>query len=83
MMPAAFSEENGVLDAPLGEEDRCDSLSVWRGMTDGAQPIVVSCWKPTVEEMEEIKRTGRVWIMIWGTTMPPICPLGTSPFSPR
>lgn len=81
MMPTAFDEENGFLDAPAGmSPDDCDSLSVWRGVIDNGTPVVISCWKPTAEEMEEIQRTGRIWILVMGTTMPPIAPTGHKPF---
>lgn len=81
MIATAFDEENGVLDGPEGTTcDEVHPLSVWRGpMTDGT-PVVISCWKPTIEEMEEIKKTGRIWIMVMGYSMPPILPTGTNPF---
>ncbi len=81
MMPAAFDEENGVLDPPPGMSiDIVNCLSVFRGpMADGT-PIVVSCYKPTKEEWEEMHRTGRVWLMVMGTTMPPVVVTGHNPF---
>ncbi len=83
MVPTAFDEENGVLDRPPGmSDDECGPLSVWRGMM-GKSPVVISCWKPTTEEMEEIKRTGRVWLLVVGESMPPIAPIGISPFVNR
>lgn len=81
MLPTSFNEENGVLDAPKGmSPDECEPLSVWRGPMDDGTPVVISCWKPTKEELEEIQRTGRVWIMVMGNTMPPILPVGLNPF---
>lgn len=84
MIATAFDEENCVLDAPPGmTPDECTPLSVFRGAADGGIPVVISCWKPTVAEMEEIRKTGRIWITICGHTMPPIDPSGFSPFKPR
>lgn len=81
MVPTAFDEENCVLDGPSGTTSKeCGPLSVWRGNLEDKTPVVISCWKPTAEELEEIRKTGRVWVMIWGQTMPPILPLGISPF---
>lgn len=81
MMPSAFDEENAVLDAPPGmTADQCESLSVWRGIDQAGNPVVISCWKPTAEEWIEMKRTGRLWIIIHGRSMPPIAPVGISPF---
>jgi len=70
MIPTAFNEENGVLDGPPGMSE-CEPLSVWRGEQNN-QPLVISCWKLTNEELEEINKTGRVWLYVCGQTMPPV-----------
>lgn len=80
MIATAFTEENDVLGPPPGAtEDEVHSLSVWRGLV-GNCPCVISCWKPTAAEWEEMQRTGRVWVVVMGVSMPPIMPLGTNPF---
>lgn len=82
MVPTAFDEENDVLHPPPGmTSDDVQILSTWRGLLESGIPAVISCWKPTPEEMEEIKKTGRVWIIVMGVTMPPIAPLGFNPFA--
>lgn len=82
MLATAFDEENQVLGPPKGmTEEDCYSLSVYRGIDGAGRPIVVSCWKPTKEELEEIARTGRVWLLLWGQTMQPASVTGFSPFS--
>lgn len=82
MIATAFDEENAVLDAPPGvSPEECEMLSVWRGVMQDGPPVVISCWKPTPEEWEEMRRTGRIWIIIQGYTMPPIAPTGISPWS--
>jgi hypothetical protein len=81
MIATAFDEENGVLDGPPGStSEEVAPLSVWRGAMQDGRPCVISCWKPTKEEMEEIHRTGRVWILVLGYSMPPIAPTGCNPF---
>lgn len=81
MVPASFAESNVVLSRPPGTtDDQCDPLSVMRTETADGQPVVVSCWKCTIEELAEINRTGRIWLTIWGHTMPPVMPTGTRPF---
>lgn len=81
MEASAFPEENTVLDAPDGVSiDRCNPLSACRTVMDDGTPVVISCWRPTKEEMEEMARTGRVWLMIWGHTMFPAKVMGVSPF---
>ena len=61
-------------------EKDCDALSVWRGLTQGGQPVVISCWKLTKEELEEINKTGRVWLWVHGLTMPPVSLEVSHPF---
>lgn len=83
MEAASFDEANIVLSRPPDmTADECTPLSVWRGVTENDAPIVISCWKVTAEELEEIKKTGRVWLTVVGYTMPPVSLAGTSPFKP-
>lgn len=77
--PASFEESNAVLGPPQGmDEDEVSSLCILRAEQDGA-PVVISCWKLTKEELEEINRTGRVWLGIYGVTMPPAWVAGIKP----
>lgn len=81
MQPTAFDEENCVLDKPKElSSDECAALSVWRGISTKGIPVVISCWKMTKEELEEISKTGRVWLMVCGPTMPPCAVEGLKPF---
>ncbi len=82
MIASAFDEENGVLDPPPGVDlDDVLCLSVYRGAMSDGTPVVISCWKPTAEEWAEMQRTGRVWLLIQGQTMPPATLTGTNPFA--
>lgn len=73
MFPTAFAEENCVLDKPPQmTPDECEPLSVWRGLLTNGTPAVVSCWKPTKDELEEINKTGRIWLVVFGETMMPV-----------
>lgn len=78
MFPSDFDESNHVLDKP-GDMDReeCDPLcveigTVRVGFGDTPLPVVQSCWKLSAEELEEVNRTGRIWLTIVGRTMPPV-----------
>jgi hypothetical protein len=73
MIPTAFDEENGVLHPPPGVSSKdCDMLSIWRGQYADGQVCIISCWKLTKEELEEINKTGRVWLHIHASCMPPV-----------
>lgn len=77
-----FEESNGVLSKPEDlTHDQCDALQVWRGEADDGLPYVISCWKLTKEELEEVNKTGRIWLYIIGGTMPPASVGGKYPWS--
>jgi len=81
MIPASFDESNCVLDKPPDmDRGKCEALSVWRGMSNDQIPMVVSCWKLTRDEVEELVKTGRIWLTVIGTTMPPVYLGVPSPF---
>lgn len=81
MIPASFDESTEVLAAPASMTgDQCEPLCVWRGDNRDGFPCVVSCWKLEQYELDEINRTGRVWLILCGETMPPTLPLGFNPF---
>ncbi len=84
MEATSFNESNDVLDKPdtLDKED-CEALSVWRGRLMNGCKGVISCWKPTKEELDVIQRTGRVWVIVLGKTMAPTYVSGYNPFSPE
>ncbi len=89
MQPSGFDEANATLGPPRGMRERdpsgaggpdeVGSLQVMQATVDGA-PVVISCWKPSREELEEVQRTGRVWLVVYGETMPPAHVSGLSPF---
>jgi hypothetical protein len=81
MEPCSFEGENTILARPEDmTAEQCDPLSVLRTKDTQGLPLVISCWKPTREEMREIQRTGRVWLSVVGETMPPAVLLGRRPF---
>lgn len=73
MVPCSFDESNLVLSRPesMGA-DECEALSVLRTQTHSGAPIILSCWKLTTAELAELNRTGRVWLLVYGQTMPPV-----------
>jgi len=81
MIPTSFDESNAVLSKPadMTHED-CECLSVWVGRYADGGPAIVSCWKLTREELEQINRTGRVWLHVFGPAMPPVALETKHPF---
>jgi hypothetical protein len=79
--PASFDQSNAYLGRPADMTDaECAPLSIARVKDAGGRPVVISCWKLTKEELDEVNRTGRVWLGVVGFTMQPAWILGTSPF---
>jgi hypothetical protein len=81
MSPCAFDQENTILDPPEGMScDQVSCMSAYRGMTNEGIPITISCWRLSREELEEITRTGRCWLLMMGHDMSPSHITGANPF---
>jgi hypothetical protein len=81
MIAAAFAEENAVLDGPEGTTpEQIEPLPVCRCVNADGIPVTVSCWKITQSELEEMQRTGRVWLIVLGHAMMPVMLSGHNPF---
>ncbi len=78
MVPADFKQSNHVIDKPTCmDREECEPLCVEVGSLHiGDQGMrataVQSCWKMTPEELDEVNRTGRVWLTVFGAGMPPV-----------
>lgn len=81
MIATAFDEENGIASKPpsMGA-DECAALSIFSGFNTDGVPVVISCWKITKEELEEFNRTGRIWLIVCGKSMPPVALTAVNPF---
>ena len=62
-----FEGANVILKAPAGQEETCNDLHVFRN-----RRMVVSCWQFEPHELEEIVRTGKVYLSVAGPTHPPL-----------
>lgn len=76
-----FPGSNQVIDKPPDmSRDECNALNTFVGITEDNHPIVISCWKPTKEELEEINSTGRIWCWHYGNYLQPHSLSGHNPF---
>jgi hypothetical protein len=86
MLPIDFPERNFVFGKPKEMTDeQCMSLPVWKGDTliDDAgkvYPCIISCWKLSKEDLDEIHRTGKIWLSINAEGMPPFMLFTEDPF---
>lgn len=79
-VPASFDESNDVLGRPVDmSDDDCAPLSIYRHVPDEGFPLMISCWKFTKEELDEINRTGRIWLTVYGVGHPPVHVSGIKP----
>lgn len=77
MIPIDFPERNMVLEKPKGMTDEeCHDLEIF---TDGK--VCVSCWALNKEELEQIQKTGKIFlVVVSGYTQPPVSLHIESPF---
>lgn len=86
MLPRIFPEQNTVYGKPEDMTDeQCMSLPVWKGPVpvddEGSTvPAIISCWQLSKEDLEEINRTGVIWLSVTGTHLPPVSVFTENPF---
>jgi hypothetical protein len=66
-------------------DEQCMDLRVWKGPVPiddagNTAPAIISCWRLNKEDMEEINRTGVIWLSITGSGMPPVSVFAENPF---
>lgn len=62
-----FEGANHLLKAPKEQESSVYDLPIFRD-----QVGIISCWRLSDEELEEVKRTGVVWLQVLGPTHYPL-----------
>lgn len=81
MRPIEFPESNSTLGKPENMTDeQCGPLPVHRHVTADNFPALISCWKLSPEELEEVNRTGVVYVNTLGQTLAPFSVMGHNPF---
>lgn len=81
MLPITFDQSNFTFKKPADMTDeQCGDLSVFKGKDTGGFPVIISCWKFSKEDLEEIQKTGHVWLSITGSGMPPVSIFTENPF---
>lgn len=91
MHPISFPQQNKTLVKPEEmTEEQCLPLPTHHyeqviGFDEEHQPIkfpaIISCWKLTPEEHDEIQRTGIVWVNTLGETLAPFSVFTKNPFN--
>ena len=80
MMPISFEQQNALFGKPANMTDeQCMSLPVWMGHDTNGFPVIISKWKLSKEDIEDINRTGEIWLSIFSTGMPAVALQTESP----
>lgn len=73
MLPIDFPERNKVFTKPDSMTyEECSDLPAWVGQTPYATPLIISKWKLSKEDIEEINRTSELWLKVVGSVQPPV-----------
>lgn len=73
MLPVKFKESNFTFNKPQEMTDeQCMSLPVFKGTDVEGMPVIISCWQLSKEDLEELAKTGQIWLTITGHGMPPV-----------
>lgn len=75
MKPAEFPEANTIFGPPDGMAvDQVHPIHSWLGSVNGGSldgmSLVITAWRPTPEEIEQLKNGGLVYIAMIGGLMP-------------
>ena len=76
MLPETFEQVNHVMQSP-----GCLDIPVCGTKFPDGTPVIISLWKPTQEELEELKNGGGIYLMIQGVGIPPLNMEVKSPFN--
>lgn len=83
MLPVNFKEANFTFTKPEGwSDEECMDLPVYRGLTPSPsnRPFLISCWQLSKEDLEEIQKTGKIYLCVSGYSMPPVSLFTENPF---
>lgn len=86
MLPVDFPARNFVYQKPQGwTDEQCSDLPVWKGNAPiddqgNTAPTIISCWKLSKEDLEQIQKTGEIWLSICSNGMPPVSLFTENPF---
>lgn len=81
MLPTTFESSNFVFTKPMDMTDeQCSDLPVFKGKTSDGYPVIISCWKFSKEDLEEIEKTNCIYLSITGNGMPPVSLFTENPF---
>jgi hypothetical protein len=82
MQPTNFDQSNIILSPPPGMEN-CDSIFAYHGLDSYGDPIFITKWKLTQEEIDHLLSGKGVYLYVWGHGLPPVSLTTENPFNER
>lgn len=70
--PTKFEGADRGLLPPKGREEDCLVLPTQLVIDSNGNPACYSCWTLSDEELSEVVKTGRIWLLVEGRTHAPI-----------
>lgn len=86
MLAVDFPQSNDTLKKPVTlKDEQCASMRVWKGTgpideKGTMAPLIISVWKFTKEDIEEIQRTGTIYLVCASDQQPPVSLITENPF---
>jgi hypothetical protein len=72
MTPIQFKEANFTFVAPPGQEDKVLPLPCFRGNNQEHQPVIVTRWQLSEEEIASVVKNGTIDLIVMGERMHPL-----------
>jgi hypothetical protein len=96
MLACDFPQRNAVLGKPRDlTDEQCYGLPCHRYIDSNGRGQIISCWRPSREDLQEFTRTGQIWVTTMGfkavaalplsaenITLTPFCLMAENPFEP-
>jgi len=77
--PVEFKEQTTEMIKPKNMTDKeCNSLPAH---IDIMQHLTISCWEPTEEEIQELIKTKKMYLMVWQIPTSPVALQVKNPFT--
>lgn len=81
MLPTKFEGSNFTFTKPQGMTDEeCMDLPVFKGKDSDGNPIIISYWKPSYEDLQAPNAGGGIYLNICANGMPPVSLFTENPF---
>lgn len=72
MIPIDFEGSNITLNKPDNMTDeQCLSIKAYKGLNNDGFPCFITCWKPSEEELEQLKQGYCVWLSVLSNSFAP------------